>query len=72
MSEEYDPNSVYDSFKKNGQDPSYENRKEVFYGNYGFDEYYRGSPEQNERMNNDIKEGNIDFNCHGVRFPDPF
>lgn len=73
MSREYrDPNSVVDSFKEHGQDSSYEHRKEVYYGNYGFDEYYRGSPEQNERMNNDIKKGNIDFDACGSRYPDPF
>lgn len=67
-----DPNSVYDSFKSRGYDPSYENRKAVFYGNYGFGEYYRGSPEQNERMNKDIKRGNIDFDAIGGRYPDPY
>lgn len=67
-----DPNSVYDSFKVHGQNPSYENRKAVFYGNYGFGEIFRGSPEQNERMNNDIKRGRIDFNCYGGRYPDPY
>lgn len=72
MSKYPDPNSVYDSFKSRGYNPSYENRKAVFYGNYGFDEYYRGTPEQNERMNNDIKKGNIDFNWKGGCFPDPY
>ena len=73
MSRKYpDPYSVYDTFKENGQNPSYENRKAVFYGNYGFGEYYRGSPEQNERMNNDIKKGNINFDCIGARYPDPY
>ena len=39
----YDPNSVFDSFKRLGYDPSYENRKTVYYGNYGLNEYYRFS-----------------------------
>ena len=65
----YDPNSVFDSFKRLGYDPSYENRKAVFYGNYGFNEYYRGSAEQNERMNKDIKRGRIIFNFKGGFFP---
>lgn len=67
-----DPNSVYDSFKVRNQDPSYEHRKAVYYGNYGFGEIYNGSPEQNERLNNDVKSGKIDF-CHlGYREPDPY
>jgi hypothetical protein len=68
----FDPNSVYDTFKKLGHNPNYENRKAVYYGNYGFSEYYRGSPEQNERMNKDIKRGRINFNYIGARFPDPY
>ena len=31
-----------------------------------------GSPEQNERMNKDIKRGRINFNFKGGLFPDPY
>ena len=55
----YDPNSVFDSFKKYGQDPSFSNRKRVYYENY--DEEYLGTSIQNARMNNDIKKGKINF-----------
>ena len=58
---EYDPNSVFDSFKKNNQDPSFSNRERVYYENYGTSEEYIGSAEQNIRMNNDIKKGKLDF-----------
>ena len=54
-----DPNNVYDSFKKKGANPSFENRKRVYYMNYGHDEEYRGTPAQNNRMNDDIKRGRL-------------
>ena len=65
MSDYYDPYSVVDSFKKNGQDSSFTNRERVYYYNYGDEEKYVGSADQNTRMNNDIKNGNIDFDTCG-------
>ena len=31
----------------------------VYYMNYGHDEEYRGTPAQNNRMNDDIKRGRL-------------
>ena len=62
-----DPNSVYDSFKQMGEDPSFKNRKKIYEMNYGDKEEYRGTPEQNTRMNNDLKQGHLYFNHYGEK-----
>ena len=61
-----DPNSVYDSFKLRGKDPSFKNRKRIYEMNYGNEEY-RGTPAQNIRMNNDLKQGHLYFNEYGEK-----
>lgn len=61
-----DPNSVYDSFKRRGEDPSFKNRKRIYEMNYPNEEY-RGTSEQNIRMNNDLKQGHLYFNHYGEK-----
>ena len=46
---------------------SFENRKRVYYMNYGYDEEYRGTSAQNTRMNNDIKRGLLYFGSIGEK-----
>lgn len=63
-----DPDSVVDSFKARGQDSSFQNRERVYYYNYGRGEKYKGTPSQNTRMNNDLKNGQLHFGYYGEKW----
>ena len=61
-------NSVVDSFKKKGEDSSFQNRERVYYLNYGNKEKYKGTADQNTRMNNDLKNGQLYFGHLGEKW----
>lgn len=55
-----DSNSIVDQLKIRHIDSSFQNRKRIYYNNYGDDEEYTGSSDQNRRMLRDLKNGDLD------------
>lgn len=56
-----DKYSVVDTLKSHGCPSDYNFRKDLYESHYGGN--YRGSPEQNTRMNRDLQRGFAFFGC---------